>query len=269
MRSLWHEFVKILFQRRTYVGWASLLAVPLLIVLALALSNAKPAAGQGPPFFAAITNNGIFVPLAAVGALSLFLLPLVAAMAGAYPLAGEAETGTLKTWMSRPVGRASVLFSKWGVAILFVIVGMVLVAVGGLVGGWLVFGVHPLTTLSGTTIGIAAGLWRIVLANLLILAALLCVISLALLMSTLTNSSLTAAIGAMVVFVVLTILNGFSYFDFMKPYTFTSYDLAFVDLFRDPIVWAPIRNALLTYGATVAGLLGVAWLIFRRKDILT
>ena len=73
----------------------------------------------------------------------------------------------------------------------------------------------------------------------------------------------------MVVFVVLTILNGFSYFDFMKPYTFTSYDLAFVDLFRDPIVWAPIRNALLTYGATVAGLLGVAWLIFRRKDILT
>ncbi len=269
MRGLWREFVKILFQRRTYVGWAGLLAVPLLIVLALDLSNSKPAPGEGPPFFSAIINNGIFVPLAAIGALSLFLLPLVASMAGAYPLAGEAEMGTMKTWMSRPVSRSTILFSKWGVAVVYVVVGMALVGIGGLVAGWLVFGIHPLTTLSGTTIGIATGVWRIVLANLVILAALLCMISLALFVSTLTDSSLTAAISAMVVFVVLTILNGFSYFDFIKPYTFTSYSLAFTNLFRDPIYWAPIRNALLAYGATVAGLLLVSWLIFRRKDILT
>ena len=167
------------------------------------------------------------------------------------------------------MGRAAVLFSKWGVAVLYVAVGMLLVGLGGLLAGWLVFGIHPLTTLSGTTIGVGAGLERIVLANLLILSALLCTISLALLVSTVSNSSLTAAISAMVVFVVLTILNGFSYFDFMKPYTFTSYDLAFTNLFRDPVYWQPIRNALLTYGATVAVLLVASWLIFRRKDILT
>jgi ABC-2 type transport system permease protein len=269
VRSLSREFTKILYQRRTYVGWAGLLAVPLLIVLALDLSNSKPAPGEGPPFFAQVTNNGIFVPLAAIGALSFFLFPLIASMAGAFPLAGEAEMGTMKTWMSRPVSRTAILFSKWGVAILYIAVGMLLVGLGGLVAGWLVFGAHPLTTLSGTTIGIAAGLGRIVLANLLILAALLCMVSLSLFVSTLTDSSLTAAISAMVVFVVLTILNGFSYFDFMKPYTFTSYDMAFVNLFRDPVYWPPIRHALLVYGVTVAGLLLAAWLIFRRKDILT
>ena len=269
MGTLGREFTKILYQRRTYVGWAGLLAVPLLIVLALDLSSSKPAPGEGPPFFSAITNNGVFVPLAAIGALSFFLFPLVASMAGAFPLAGEAEQGTMKTWMSRPLGRGTILFSKWGVAVLYVVVGMVLVGLGGLLAGWLVFGAHPLLTLSGTTIGIAAGLGRIVIANLVILAALLCMVSLALFVSTLTNSSLTAAISAMVVFVVLTILNGFSYFDFMKPYTFTSYDMVFVNLFRDPIYWHPIRNALLVYGATVAGLLLVSWLIFRRKDILT
>jgi len=269
MGTLRREFTKILYQRRTYVGWAGLLAVPLLIVLALDLSSSKPAPGEGPPFFSAITNNGVFVPLAAIGALSFFLFPLVASMAGAFPLAGEAEQGTMKTWMSRPLGRGTILFSKWGVAVLYVVVGMALVGLGGLLAGWLVFGAHPLLTLSGTTIGIAAGLGRIVLANLVILAALLCMVSLALFVSTLTNSSLTAAISAMVVFVVLTILNGFSYFDFMKPYTFTSYNMAFINLFRDPIYWHPIRNALLVYGATVAGLLLVSWLIFRRKDILT
>ena len=269
MRSLGHEFVKILFQRRTYVGWAGLLAVPLLIVLALQLSNSKPGPGEGPPFFAAITNNGVFVPLAAIGALSFFLFPLVASMAGAYPLAGEAETGTMKTWMSRPLSRSTVLFSKWGVAILYVLVGMALVGLGGLLAGWLVFGAHPLITLSGTTISIPAGLGRIVLANGLILAALLCMISLALFVSTLTNSSLTAAITTMVLYIVLNILNGFHYFDFMKPYTFTSYSLAFTNFFREPIYWHPIRDALLTYGTTVAALLVASWLVFRRKDILT
>jgi len=148
VRSLGREFVKILFQRRTYVGWAGLLAVPLLIVLALDLSSSKPAPGEGPPFFAAIINNGIFVPVAAIGALSFFLLPLVASMAGAFPLAGEAEMGTMKTWMSRPVGRSGVLFSKWGVAVLYVVVGMLLVGIGGLLAGWAVFGIHPLATLS-------------------------------------------------------------------------------------------------------------------------
>ena len=269
MGSLGREFEKLLFQRRTYVGWAGLLAVPLLIVLALQLSNSKPGPGEGPPFFAAITNNGLFVPLAAIGALSFFLFPLVASMAGAYPLAGEAETGTMKTWMSRPLSRATVLFSKWGVAILYVLVGMALVGLGGLLAGWLVFGAHPLVTLSGTTISIPVGLWHIVLANGLILGALLCLISLALFVSTLTNSSLTAAITTMVVYIVLNILNGFHYFDFMKPYTFTSYSLAFTNFFRDPIYWHPIRDALLTYGVTVAVLLVASWLVFRRKDILT
>jgi ABC-2 type transport system permease protein len=267
--TLGREFVKILSQRRTYVGWAGLLAVPLLMVLALDLSGSKPAPGQGPAFFSRIVGNGLFAPLVAIGALSLFLFPLVASMAGAFPLAGEAEMGTMKTWLSRPVGRAAVLFSKWGVAILYVVVGMLLVGLGGLLAGGLVFGIHPMVTISGTTLSIPAGVGRIVLANLVILAALTCMVSLALLVSTMTNSSLTAAISAMVVFIVLTILNGFSYFDFMKPYTFTSYNTAFVNLIRDPIVWRPILDALLVDAATVAGLLVVSWLVFRRKDILT
>jgi ABC-2 type transport system permease protein len=123
--------------------------------------------------------------------------------------------------------------------------------------------------LSGTTVSIAHGLWLIFLANLLVLAAMTCVISLAVLISTFTNSSLTAAIGALVVFIVLTILNGFSYFDFMKPYTFTSHSEAFLNFFRDPIYWHPIRNALINYAETIAVLVVAAWLVFRRRDILT
>jgi ABC-2 type transport system permease protein len=270
MRSLGREFQKILAQKRTYLGWGGLLAIPFLEVLALYLSSSNPhSQGEGPPFLDQVVSNGMFVPLSALAALSLFLLPLLASMAGAYPIAGEAEQGTMKTWLSRPVSRTTVLFSKWGIAIVYVVIGMLLVWGGGLLAGGIVFGLKPLVTLSGTTVSIPYGLWLTFLTFGLILLAMTCLISLAALVSTFTNSSLTASIVAMVVFIVLTILNGFSYFDFMKPYTFTAYSTTFLDFFRDPIYWHPIRNAVLTYVATIAGVTALAWYVFRRRDILT
>jgi ABC-2 type transport system permease protein len=269
VRSLGRELQKILAQKRTYLGWGGLLAIPFLEVLALYLSSSKPAPGEGPPFLSAAFSNGMFVPLSAMAALSFFLLPLLSSMAGAYPLAGEAEQGTIKTWLSRPVSRTTVLFSKWGIAIVYIIIGMVLVWTGGLLAGGLVFGLKPLITISGTTVSVAHGFWLTFLTYGLILLGMMCLISLAVLFSTFTNSSLTAAIVAMVIFIVLTILNGFSYFNFIKPYTFTAYSDTFLNLFRDPIYWHPIRNAVLTYAATIAGTTALAWYIFRRRDILT
>jgi ABC-2 type transport system permease protein len=270
MRVLGHEMRKLLAQKRTYLGWAGLLAIPFLEVLALYLSNSNPhSEGEGPPFLDQALSNGMFVPLSAIAVLSFFLLPMLASMAGAYPVAGEAEQGTMKTWLSRPVSRTTVLFSKWGIAVVYVIIGMLLVWGGGLLAGGVVFGLKPLVTLSGTTVGLVHGFWLTFLTFGLILLGMMCLISLAALVSTFTNSSLTASIVAMVIFIVLSILNGFSYFDFMKPYTFTSYSTAFLDLFRDPIYWPPIRNAVLTYAATIGGATALAWYIFRRRDILT
>ena len=80
---------------------------------------------------------------------------------------------------------------------------------------------------------------------------------------------LTAATIAIAVFTVLSILNLFSVFDFMKPYTYSAYRLAFVNLFRYPIYWRPIGQALLTYVLTSGAALAAAWLVFSRKDIVT
>jgi hypothetical protein len=119
MNHLRREIVKILFQRRTYVGWAGLVAIPIIMTIALRLSTEKPPAGEGPPFFSNIAGNGMFVPLAALAAMSFFLLPLVSAMTGSYVIAGEAELGTLKTLLTRPVSRTGVLLAKWAVAIMY------------------------------------------------------------------------------------------------------------------------------------------------------
>ena len=124
-------------------------------------------------------------------------------------------------------------------------------------------------SLSGTTLGPGHALALIALAYLLVAAGAVCSLTIALLLSTLTDSSLTAATIAIAVFTVLTVLNAFSAFDFMKPYTYSAYRLAFVDLFRSPIYWQPIRRALVDYGVTVGALLLAAWAVFGRKDVLT
>jgi hypothetical protein len=64
------------------------------MVLALYLSE-SPAhnEGEGPPFLDQVLSNGMFVPLSAIAVLSFFLLPMLASMAGAYPIAGRRSRG--------------------------------------------------------------------------------------------------------------------------------------------------------------------------------
>ena len=269
MTSLHLELIKILHQKRTYVGWVGLLLVPLIVAVTGALQKPHHPDPGDPPFVTHISQSGLLVMLSALFALASFLLPIIAAMGGASSLASEAESGTLRTWLSRPVSRTNVLFTKWLIAVLYALVGAALVAVVALLVGAAAFGLHPLVTLSGTTLSVPHALALISLAYLLVVAGAVCSLTIAFSISTLTDSSLTAAIIAIAVFTVLTILNAFTVFDFLKPYTYSAYRLVFLDLFRYPIYWQPIRQALIAYGVTVAALLLAAWAVFSRKDVLT
>lgn len=269
MKLLRGELTKLLFQKRTYVGWIGLLAIPILIVVALALSPPSPGDDDGPGgYFLLASDNGLLVPLAAITMLTTFLLPLLASMAGSFQLAGEAETGTIKTWLVHPVSRGGVLISKWVVAVLYLLAGLALVAASGYLVGVSVFGAHAPALLSGGTVSIAYGLWLTLLAYLFVAAGMVCVISLAMLLSTFTDSSLTAAIGTLVTVIVMQIVGMFSYFDFLKPYLFTSHLDAWQNLFQRSIDWGPIEKGLLAFGAYIVVSTVAAWYVFRRKDVL-
>jgi ABC-2 type transport system permease protein len=201
--------------------------------------------------------------------MSFFLLPLVSSMTGSFVIAGEAETGTLKTLLTRPVSRGGVLLAKWFVAVLYVGVGLALVGLGGALAGRLIFGFQPLTTLSGGQLGVAHALGLIALAYAIGLAGMACIVSLAVALSTLTNSSLTAAVGTLVIVLILEALGQFSYFDFLTPYLFTARFQDWFNLLRQPIPWRPIWEAVLVYAGYVVVLVGFALAVFRRKDILS
>jgi ABC-2 type transport system permease protein len=263
------EWTKLLFQRRSYLIWGGMLAVPFLASLALKLAGNGPQAGEGPAFFSRVLSNGMYVPLASLSALIAFLLPMAASMVASAMIAGEAELGTLRIILLRPVRRGSLVLTKWVIAMLYLAVGFVLLLLGGLLFGGLFFGLHPMVTLSGTTLGVAHGLGLTGLAFLYGLAAMATMVSLALLFSVITDSSLTALIAAVIVYIVVQIVISFSYFAWLRPWVFPYYFTEYINFFRDPVAWSPIVKGLEAFAAWSAGLTVLAYVVFRRKDVLS
>ena len=272
MSHIRREFSKILFLRRTYFGWAGLFLIPFIITAALRLSGGDgppPSEEGGPQFFDLITSNGLLVAVASLFALVTFLLPLLASMAGSQTIAGEAENGTLRTVLMQPVKRGVLLISKWFVANLYIAIGLVILAIGSLIAGGAIYGLKPLTLLTGQTVGVGESIWLIFLAYAFVLVGMAAVVSLAVAFSTLTNSSLTAVGAALVLVIVMLILGSLNVFDFLQPYLFTSHFAAWVNLFRDPVDWDPIREALVNFVIWILAMTGLGWFNFRRKDILS
>jgi ABC-2 type transport system permease protein len=266
------ELTKIFFQKRTYIGWAALLAIPVLVAVALNFGdsgNAPGGAGGGQvDFFSLAKSNGLLVPLAAMTMLSAFFLPLVASMAGGFQLASEAESSTLKTWLLHPVNRGPVVLSKWFTAALYVLAGLLIAALAGYAVGIPFFGTARVALLSGGTVSIAHGLWLTLLAYLYVGLAMVAVASIAMLISAITDSSLTAAIGTLVLVIVMQIVGQLSYFDVVKPYLFTSRIDGWQALFQGSIEWGTVSKGVLTFAIYAGASLAVTWQIFKRKDVL-
>jgi ABC-2 type transport system permease protein len=270
MTLLRSELTKIFFQKRTYIGWVALLAIPVLVAVAVNFGNRRngPGGAGDVDFFSLAKTNGLLIPLAAMVMLSAFFLPLVASMAGGFQLAGEAESSTLKTWLLHPVDRGPVVFSKWLTAALYVLVGLGIAAAAGYAVGVAFFGTARFTLLSGGTVSISHGLGLTLLAYLYVGLGMITVVSIAMLISAITDSSLTATIGTLVLVIVMQIIGQLSYFDAIKPYLFTSRIDAWQSLFRGSVDWTTIWKGVLTFAIYGGIALVATWQIFRRKDVL-
>jgi ABC-2 type transport system permease protein len=265
------EAAKLLAQKRTFIGAGGLILVPILFAVGVQLSNhggGQNDGGDTAVFMLRTFANGLYIPPAALAVMSVFLLPLAAAMVGGNMIAGEAEHGTLRTILVRPVDRGALLVAKWATAVIYLGIVLFLVALAGVISGWIFFGIHPMLIIGGT-VGVAHALWLIFLACLMVLAELTCVVSLALLFSVITNSSLAAAILTMVIILVVQIVLQFSYFAGLRPYWFLNHFDAWFSLFRTPVTYGPIRSGLLAFAAYTVAAMVPAWLVFRRRDILS
>ena len=259
-----------MFQRpRTWATIAVLNALPILVAVLLVLTDLAPRPGEGPPFLSAVLRNGTLYPLAALAIVLPLFLPIAVAVVAGDAVAGEAQAGTLRYLLARPAGRTRLLVAKLVAVMAFVLVTVLVVAGVGYLIGSALFDAEPIagTSVSGTSLTPAEIGGRTMLAIGYVAVSMLGVAAFALFFSTFTDSPLGATMGALAVLVASSLLFTLDAASPIAPYLPTRYWLAFVDLFRDPILWRDIVRGLALQGVYVGVLLAAAWANFTTKDV--
>ena len=269
------EIRKLVTRPRTWVSVFLLCLLPVIVAVFLRLSGVGPRPGQGPTFLSAVLGNGQLYPAAALAIVLPIFLPIAVAVIAGDAVAGEAAAGTLRYLLVRPVGRTRLLVAKLISIGAFVLISVVSVAVTAYLTGLAILSSSPLAaattattiTTTGTTLSSGQLAIRTVMMVLYIGWSMLGVASVSLFLSTLTDSPLGAALGGLAVLVSSSALVALDAADSVRDYLPTRYWLAWIDLFRDPVLWHDLQRGLLVQGVYIAVLLGLAWANFATRDI--
>jgi len=261
------ELKKMLLRPRTWVIITLLTGLPVLVAVLLRVTGIGPRPGEGPAFLAQVLGNGALFPAAALALILPIFLPIAVSVVAGESIAGENNLGTLRYLLALPVGRTKLLIAKLMTVTVFVFMAVVIVAVVAYVAGASLFGIKPLPGISGAAIAAEDATWRTVVTVIFVAVSMLGVAATALLFSTFTDSPLAAVFGALAVLVTSQVLDLLEAGRAVHPYLLTHYWLAFIDLFRFPVLWRDVVRGFLLQGVYIALLLGAAWANFTTKDI--
>ena len=264
-RFFWSEVRLVAGRRRNQAGLAVLAAVP--VVVAFAVKASAPRPGRGPDFLSSITSNGLFVALTALTAEIAMFLPLAVAMLCGDAIAGEANQGTLRYLLTVPVTRTRLLFVKYASLVFGALWGVTLVAVTGVLVGAALFGVGPLTTLSGSQLEFVPALGRLGLVVLYLTACLASLAALGLFVSTLTEQPMAATITVMIVVILSWVLDGVPQVAWLHPWLIVHEWMSFGDLLRDPVSLDGAGRGLWVALGYAVVFLAAAWARLSGKDI--
>ena len=265
-RFLRSELRLIFARRRNLAGLLVLAAVPIFIGAAVKVSSPGRDRG-GPDFFSSITENGLFVALAALTIELGLFLPLAVAAVSGDAVAGEANIGTLRYLLTVPVQRARLLAVKYVAVVIFSLAATFVVTVTGIVSGLVLFGGGPLTLLSGTQVGFGDGLLRVVGASLYLGVCFASLGAVGIFVSTLTEQPIGAMIAVVLISTASFILDSIPQVSWLHPFLITHHWLAFGDLFRSPVAWDGIQHGLYVALAYAVVFWLAGWARFAAKDV--
>lgn len=258
------ELRKLVSQKRTYLGLAFAVAMPLFFVLALSFRNSTPG---DVPFGRYVRESGLAVPLVLLVFGSVWLFPLITALVAGDIVASEDHNGTLKTILTRSVDRGRIFTGKVLAALTYAALALLAMGVVAVVAGSIKSGFNPLTTLSGTRVGAPRALGLVGLSLLVYLVPMLSIACIGVLLSTITRHSAAAVVGTLMVALLLQLIGILPGLGGLQPYLLPTQFDAWQGFLRTPTDWAPIIRALWVCAAYAIPSLAAAYLVFLRRDV--
>jgi len=213
-------------------------------------------------------------------------VPLLIALVSGDMISGEANMGTLRLLITKPVSRGMLVSAKFLASCLYTVMLLIWMAIWALFVSMLVFGTDDMIIMKSevvTQILERDTMWRYVAAFGFAALAMITVSALAFFLSIFAENSIGPIIAAMSIVIVFTILNTLNLpvFNAVKPYLFTSHMLGWKGFFDVKVnadneqfigsvenLPAVMRSAAILLFHIIA-FWAASVFVFRRKDIMS
>jgi ABC-2 type transport system permease protein len=258
------EVAKLLAQKRTYLGLGAATLVPVIFVVVLVLQSGGP---NDVPLGRYIRDTGLAVPFVVLFFMSIWGLPLIAALVAGDIVASETHNGTLKTILTRSRDRGEVFAGKALATATYTLALAFALGLVGLVAGSIAWGFHPLTSLSGTEVSAGHGLLLLLASLAVYTLPLAGIAAFGLLLSTATRNSAASVVGALMWALLMQLLGVLPGTESFRPYLLGTQFEAWHGFLRVPADWAPVIRALWVCALYIGIPLIGAYLVFLRRDI--
>ena len=290
------ELFKISRRPRTYIAFAAITAIVLIFQFAfkadgqsymnLMLQNVQ----DNFELDRSKAINGYFMCYIILNTL-LVQVPILVALIAGDAISGEANMGTLRLIMTKPVSRTQLIMVKFFASFLFTVFLLIWMAVMALFVSLFIFGADDMLIFrvkgeESQILQITKDdvLWRYFAAFGYAAVALTVIASLGILLSVFAENSIGPIVATVCIVIFFTIVSNINVPVIdknVKPWLFTSYLVGWKGFFYigtdgdgQPIKgsienWAAIRNSLYILMAHIVIFLGIAIYSFRKKDILS
>lgn len=269
------ELYKIFRRPRTYISFGIILAITLLIQVAM-LFDGQTFLGfmlQGVEQFDIQGNvlNGYLITYIILQTL-LIHIPLLVALVAGDAVAGEANMGTLRLLLTKPISRPRIILVKFAASVFYSLCLIIWLAIVGLTISLIVFGKGDMINLKSDAFVMILKddvMWRYTAAFGFAALAMTTVAALSILLSVFADNSIGPIMGTMGIIVVLTIFStlGLPIFDNIKPYLFTTHMIGWKGFFDDPVPYTAIARSAGILAGYIILFIGSAIYFFSKKDI--
>lgn len=271
------ELFKIFSKPRTYIGFGAIIVIVLAMQFGILL--------EGDTMMGLIIQNikdrfifeGNIINQYLIAYLILNTLwihvPILVALVTGDMLAGEANSGTFRLILTRPVSRVKLVLSKFIAGWIYAVLLVAVMAILSIGMGLLLFGPGDLLVVTNKVNVFSADdlIWRFAGAYAYGILSMTTVAALSFLLSSFADNSIGPIIGSIALIIGITIIStvGASLLGPVNRFLFTSYLPSWQLFFQTDSGLSGIGHAILIQVLYIIGFLTVTLLYFRKKDILS
>ena len=275
LAQLRNELWKLFGKKRTYIGFGAFVVAQALMMLMFKYTHwherlERMLADNG--YLASEYISALTVALVMLWPQIALLMPLYVTLVGGDLVAKEAEDGTLRMILSRPISRLRLLLVKWAAGMIFstvLVLALGLIALGfaRVYFPWKGMFIFPQPDAPFGLFPPGEGLARYAFSHLFMVVNTIAMLSVAFMFSCFNMKPAAATILALSFLFINMVVQHIPFFEDYQNWFLTHHLECWIWVFRQPTQWAQILQSVITLLATSATAFLIGATGFQVRDI--